>query len=358
MSFIYEDCTDECWKDFKHIKGIIDRVPQSHPLQTVSFSDFERNETRVFLQQIENAFFFIERDTDINKSWFDSKIKEIIHSKDRKQVSSNLGEIRAYAILKYSRFGNNLKCESGKGCDFTTILKTEGKEYKIKIEVNTPLGRDNPVRTTIDHGRTLDGQFETGIKETAPFGLPERKGIDSIGSEVISKINSIKEDELQFDNDTINILFVDFVNPFLNEMDIVNGHCKPFQFFNNTVWTGNFWWGMYSQKGEPVFFNKALFYPDRDKPYIMEYDGKLTKSDSKVDFMIFNMYEGLTVLEKDSEHFLKIPKEVYLSFWTLPYICFEDLWINYPLKNLDERISSVKNQAVKIYKDSSFLLDD
>lgn len=353
----YEKIQAIKWELYKNTKKMLDDLPPEHPLRTVPINDLDNENNRTFLRQIEEAFVFSERDTDNNRKWFDSKIKEIIESKERKQVSSNLGELRAYSILKKSHFGENLKCESGKGCDFTTTICVGNKEKKVRIEVNTPLGRDNPKRTTIEHGTTVDGHITTGIKEYAPFGFPEREK-DSIGSEVISKINSIKEDEAQFEDEAINILFIDYVNPFLSSLDIMNGHNKPFNFHNDTIYTGNIWWGLYSKKKEDVFFAKAFFYPDREKTYEMEYNGKLACKNSKVDFVILNMYEGISVFEKLFKHKLVVEKEIYLSFMTLSRIDFENLWINYPVHDLKKRVKRTKKQGRKIWKTASFLLTD
>lgn len=354
----YEELLKIKWDLYKQCKVLLDSLPVGHPLKTISISDLENHETKTFLWQLEEAFTFASCDTEHNKNWFDSKMKEIKSSSDRKQVSSNLGELRAYSILKHSEFGAHLECGTGKGCDFTTTITRNNINQKICIEVNTPLGRDNKNRTTINHGTTVHGNIETGIKEYAPFGFPGRSEVDSIGSEAISKINSIKEDEEQFSDDAVNILFVDYANPFLSTLDIMHGHCKPFQFHNHTIYTGNIWWGMYSKKGETIFFEKAFYHPRKyrdNDTYRMPYDGKLVKKRSKVDFVIFNMYEGISVLERLKSHHKKILKEVFLSLLTLPRLEFENLWINYPIADLKKRVRRTKMQGKCLYKTASFL---
>ena len=88
------------------------------------------------------------------------------------------------------------------GCDFITEI-TRNKVYqKINIEVNTPLENDDESKTTIDLGTTTEQLSNTTtmtirMTEKAPFGLPDRPGKDSVSSEVISKINRIKEDEFR-----------------------------------------------------------------------------------------------------------------------------------------------------------------
>ena len=354
----YEEFLEVKWKRYGNVKLLLDSLEASHPLRKVSVCDLDRQENIVFLSQLESAYFFSEHDSENNRQWFDSKIHELNESSERKAVSSILGELRAYSMLKQSDFSEKLVCKSGKGSDFESFIKINGREQKVLIEVNTPLGRDDEKRTTIDHGSSADGNFKTGIKEHAPFGFPEREDIDSIGSEVISKVNSIKEDEEQFSDDAINILFIDYANPFLSLLDIMHGHCKPFMFHNSVIYTGNLWWAMYSKKGETVFFEKAFHYPKRyaeNDTYKMEYDGKLAKADTKVDFVIFNMYDGLFILEKVLPHNLSIPKELYLTLMSFSNIEYENLWINYPLQDIADRIQNIKQQAAELYKTASFL---
>ena len=347
------------WQRYKEFKTLLDSVVSTHPLKQISFSDIYTN-TNInrFLSQIEEAYTFISNDTDSNKKWFESKIKEVEKSKELKQVSSKLGEIRAYSILKKSDFGDNLKCNFGKGCDFTTTVKVNEVEYRIDIEVNTPLGCGDESRTVIDHSVTIEGKYYDGPKEYAPFGFPGHPEIDSIGSEVITRINRIKQDEKQFNEKSINILFIDFVNPFLDAMDIMNGHCKPFILHNAEVFTGNIWWAFYSKNGENIFFNKRFHYPRRYREndiYRLPYNGKCVSKKSKVDFVICNMFEGIFILEKEKSHKKRIPREVYLSLMTLQGLGFENLWLNYPIKDLSQRVKRTKKQAKRLFKSASFL---
>lgn len=67
----------------------------------------------------------------------------------------------------------------------------KNKDIKVCIEVNTPLGRDDEKRTTLEVEKSNHTWGSLQIQEIAPFGLPERKGIDFVSSEAISKIASI-----------------------------------------------------------------------------------------------------------------------------------------------------------------------
>ncbi|MBR4789790.1 MAG: hypothetical protein IK024_02735, partial [Treponema sp.] len=71
---------------------------------------------------------------------------------------------------------------------------------------------------------------------------------------------------------------------------------------------------MYSKKDETIPFEKAFYCPRKyrnNDTYRMEYDGKLVNKCSKVDFVIFNMYEGVYVFERLMSHTNKISKEIF-----------------------------------------------
>ena len=85
----------------------------------------------------------------------------------------------------------------------------------------------------------------------------------------------------------------------------------------------------------------------------MEYDGKLTKK-SKLDFVIFNTFEGSYIYEKNIKHHIPIKKEVYLSLYTIPRRKYEDIWLNYPFKDLSKRINYIKKTTKKLLNDYHF----
>ena len=350
-----KELNDISWENFKNFRTFLSSLSGNHILKSFEKQTIEKNEmTYRFLWQIEEAFTINEHD-EVNKPWFNSKLNEIKKSTEKKQISSNLGELRAYSVLKYSEFGKNLQCmnQNTKGCDFKSRIIMNKREIKVCIEVNTPLGRDDPKRTTIDHGTTRSKSISITEKEIAPFGLPQRQDVDSIGSEVLSKLNSIKEDEDQFGDDAVNILFVDFVNPLFSGLNLLDNHGKPFQMFHSDIYTGNIWFAMYSKKNENIPFNIGLYCPSYEKPYKMEYDGKLTKK-SKLDFVIFNTFEGSYIYEKNIKHHIPIKKEVYLSLYTIPRRKYEDIWLNYPFKDLSKRINYIKKATKKLLNDYHF----
>lgn len=349
------------WTNLSKIKKFIESAPDGHCIKQLRTLDLDRSEISKYLYEIEYTFEQMERESEDNKKWFKSKLDEIIRMNTRKQTSSNLGEFCAYSVLKNSEFGRNLKCMTSAGCDFTTEITINHTHQKINIEVNTPLENDDKTQTTIDLGTTkekLDDKTEMtcSMSETSPFGLPERPEIDTVCSEVISKINRIKSDEHQFDKDTINILFINFVNPFLSDgMDLLNQHGDPIQFFNAEIFYGNIWYALYSKKGEIIPLHRPMYRPPDKNPYTMEYDGKLIEKEKLTDFIIFNMYEQVFIFEKSAKHLVKPIKETYKAFLTIRNISWNRIWMNYPYKDLLKRIKYTKKKDLYMYNHVSFI---
>lgn len=334
---------------YKYVEDFINYLKDNNPLKRFDV----RREHEKFWEQINFGILEIERsNNDNHKKWLKSKLDEIENVKcdteedifqAKKTISSNLGEIKAFGLLYRSFLGKNLICSFSNGSDFSSTIKSQGENYKICIEVNTPLAGDDEGKTTLDLENSKHSWGNFQMKEVAPFGLPQRKSIDSVTSEAISKIAAIKKEEKQFEDNTINILWVDFVNPFLSELDLLENHEQPFIIFNNEIFGGNIWWAMYGKKNHQVLV-RANGYSEPET-YKMEYDGRLQQN-SKIDFVIFNMNMGLSIFEKINNHKTKIPEDFYKGLFTFDARQeYSKMWINYPINNLNEKVDYVQQEC-------------
>lgn len=334
---------------YKYVEDFINYLKDNNPLKRFDV----RREHEKFWEQINFGILEIERsNNDNHKKWLKSKLYEIENVKcdteedifqAKKTISSNLGEIKAFGLLYRSFLGKNLICSFSNGSDFSSTIKSQGENYKICIEVNTPLAGDDEGKTTLDLENSKHSWGNFQMKEVAPFGLPQRKSIDSVTSEAISKIAAIKKEEKQFEDNTINILWVDFVNPFLSELDLLESHEKPFIIFNNDIFTGNIWWAMYGKKRHQVLVRANGF--SEPETYKMEYNGRLQQN-TKIDFVIFNMKNGISIFEKMNNHKTKIPEDFYKGLFTFAARQeYSKMWINYPVNNLKEKVDNVQQEC-------------
>ena len=316
----------------------IDSLVSDHPLKMYAYN--EHNKVCVaFYNELECAFTQLSGDYN-NREWFYEKINSLQDDITIENVSSILGEFRAYSIIKSSYFGNNLICNKSDGADFTT--KTMTNNINILIEVNTPLGRSDEARTTLSHQTKTKENVTTQIIETAPFGFPQRK-FDNFQCEAISKIASIKQDEKQFNEDTINILFIDFVNPFFNDhVDILKDQQKPYVIFQNQITWGALWHAFYAKKDDKIFDHMNNYH--HRLSYSMEYDGKFNNV-SKINFAFINMIDCLVVYEGFRD---VIDINIYPMIFSLNKLKFEDIWINWPVENLKKHIEHTRIIGTKL----------
>ncbi len=320
--------------------NFIESLDGNHPLKQYPYD--ESNKVRVaFYKELKYAFEQLSGDSN-NTEWFDKKIDSLKSDVTIENISSILGELRAYSIIKSSYFGNNLICNNNGGADF--ITKTIKNNNEILIEVNTPLGRSDEIRTTVSHQEISDGEVTIQTIGKAPFGYPQRK-IDNFQSEGISKIRSVKEDEKQFNDNSINILFVDYVNPFFNDhLDILKDQQKPYIIFQKQIRWGEIWHAFYAKKEDEIF--DGMNNLNHNNGYLMEYDGRFHDL-TKINFVFINLIDCMAIYESFND---SIDDSIYPMIYSLNKLNYEDIWINWPIENLKARIDNTRNIGIEFDK--------
>lgn len=322
-------------------ESFISNLGDEHPMKHLRPD--QHSNIATFFSQMEHAFQMVQRDSE-NSSWFEGKLGAVKKAKDTKTVSSILGELRAYGILKNSFFGNQLVAQSGPGCDFISKLEYVKRNPTVRIEVNTPLGRDDRNRTTIDHGTDqVAPTTQVSVVENAPFGFPERK-IDTMQSESISKIASIKGDERQFENGSINLLFVDFVNPFFGAgLDMIGDQDQPFILWQEAFTCGALWHAFYARRRDQIFEELRRFGSMRN--YRMEYDGRFWINGGLLNLVLFNTFGRITAF--DAIH-RRSPSEIYSYLFSLSRFSFDHSWLNWPRSDLRKRVNATRKLGRKL----------
>jgi hypothetical protein len=310
----------------KFFEKFISEIEKNYPVTTERHQkhpmlDYRNGDTELikkYIMQCDSGMAKMEMESAF-KDWGSVKKKEVIDNTCIKNISSVLGEIRALGLIHNSFLGVNLKCSKKNiaGADFYTTHYND--VLRIAIEVNTPLGRDKEERTT--------NKINDFMTEFSPFGLPARE-YDTNQSEVISKIASIKDDEHQFKIEDINILFLDFVNPFLYRcgLDLINEQYKPYMKHDDGITWGALWHAFYAKKNDIIVeqFNCEGIHEKGE--YKMEFDGRFQRN-SKIDFIILNLVKELVIYE-NIQHEQVIDNETYLALLSLPGSSLENSFLN------------------------------
>ena len=71
--------------------------------------------------------------------------------------------------------------------------------------------------------------------------------------------------------------------------------------------------------------------------YKMEYNSRFQRK-SIIDFVILNTYEGVVIYQNFNRN-IEIPKCIYKCLMSLDNINIDNLWLNYPKNNLEERVN-------------------
>lgn len=285
---------------------------------------------------IESALQISESDHN-NKEKIKNKCNDII---------ANLGELNAYIFFKQSDFGDKLICNN----DINAKVPTADYSYdfngiNVNIEVNTQQEtKSNKKTTSISAGATKfkyrhnGQQVDITLDTTSccPFGYDE----DIILANVISKINKIKEDEKQFKENEINILFVDL--SFLAPLNLLKYHEQPLVIDMNNdeyiIQCGSIWHSVYGNKDDILFDKIDINMPFETSVYKIPYKMKFYNK-SKIDFIIFKNYEKFFIYQNPNRQNSLINTEFYRKIKSLKASV---LWLNE-----DGRLQD----KIKYYKD-------
>ena len=289
-----------------------------------------------FLYRIKTAFdSYSNESDDANKIWFNDKLNTL--TEKHKNITNHagiLGELQIYGLLNNSPFKQGLKCaKTNKNATPDFIYKTtvDGKKIKINIEVASSLGTGDEKKRKTEQG------------EIFTYGKPEREGIDNSLSELIRMMNRIKKGDIQMKEDDINILAINLVNPigepiFLN---LLEERYKPYfikkEGDSNTIFTGGIWQSFYSKKDDRIFVSIGMNDFIKEYVYKMEYNSRFQRK-SIIDFVILNTYEGVVIYQNFNRN-IEIPKCIYKCLMSLDNINIDNLWLNYPKNNLEERVN-------------------
>lgn len=255
-----------------------------------------------------------------NEQWLKEKIKIILEDKDLSNVSASLGEIRAYGELIWI-WKSNIK-PGRSGSDFSTELN--GKT--IKIEVNTPQHRTK--RHILDHESFGSDRIKGRVYEIFPFGWPERD-TDNVQGEATSKLAAIKQKEHQFEENSINILWLDLKDPMLWVLDFGIEQFLPISAFREEITSGAFWNAFYAKK-ESYIFDQLSMHGLASRIYKIEYDGRFWGK-SLIDFVIADTRTDKIVFQNHKRK-SSIPNDLFQSLHRLFGFNLELSWLDWPRK--------------------------
>jgi hypothetical protein len=319
------------WRDIENLSWPHERV--CHPVLKLVQGNDERTKRVAGRTNLCCELILME-----NPAWIKQKAKIVCSNSDLQNISGALGEIRAFGELlavwrKRVRAGES-------GSDF----RITSNERDIQIEVFTPQYRTK--RSRIEYKPVKSTRITSQITECFPFGWPQRRGQDNVQGEAVSKLAAIKQDEHQFAEDGINLLWCDLQDPALWPLGFGRNQFAPLSVFQEQITSGAFWNAFYAQKGTPVFDNLPVGGYGVERPYIMEFPGRFWRN-TKLDFVIADISTNKIVFQNPNRN-RDVPDWLFQDLHCISAFDLEASWLDWPSSGqLERRVAIALDSIVK-----------
>jgi hypothetical protein len=309
-----------------------------HPVAALALADGP-NQVRVNTERAARAI------SHVDDPWLAAIKPRLVDSTDFTNASSALGELRAYGALLEA------------GLTITPDPTVAGKKVVPEFEVDAG---DGPVIFEV-HSRQLDraqaqalathhkamnaavrkaraenpGKVLTtmGAASVAPLGAPNQdKTGDSILTNAISRICSVKAGEHQSDPSKGFVLWLDLQDPTVWGLPISDAQLAPlWTEKDGEIGSGALWFALYGRKNDPMMEMRGCDY----REIAMLHDGRFALT-NRLSAVVYSL-PSLTVLMEHPSPALPVPRRLRASLLRLPFF------------GLDRSVCSWKPGLVRSY---------
>lgn len=253
--------------------------------------------------------------------WLKGLRNRLLDTTDFTNASSALGEIRAYgALLEAALAVQTAPIISGKLV--APEFEADAGDGPVIVEVHSrqmaPGGRAALAHLDQDlharHAAAVSKSNEsgrprpivtTGVTGVAPLGAPDptRKG-ESVLTNAISRIASIKEKEKQIDAMKPFVLWLDLQDPMVWALPISEEQLSPIftESKDGHVGSGALWFALYGRKRDPMMEMQGFDYHTRP----MLHDGrfhqimKVHGGPTRITAVVYSLPEATVLMENPS----------------------------------------------------------
>lgn len=303
---------------------------RSHPVAWLALADHE--------QVAVNTDLAARLITDKNAAWLKGMRKRLLDKKDFTAASSALGEIRAYGSLLETW------CEvrpgpSVAGSKVSPEFEVDAGDGPVIVEVHSRQLPEDQVRSLDENHAELMAEHAANVASAKVSGRPgnvvtmkeqivfptgepnPEKDDDSVLTNTISRISSIKSNEKQVDPTKPFVLWLDLQDPNVWMFDIDDAQFRPIYTENREgyVGSGGIWFALYGQKWEPMIESRGYGY--RRTPMLQ--DGRFYQTmshgrPSRVSAVIFSLPRGAILMENPAAE-RPLPPKFRASMLKIPF---------------------------------------
>ena len=217
---------------------------------------------------------------------------------DAANLDPILGELRAFGALRAGGF--DVDCVTRKknapSQDFEICLHGGAP---MRVEVFTKQW-DGAMASEYHAFQNTPGPAKPGVHfrefEVMPLGKPTPgKPGDSVATNAVSRLASIKPGNRQLPPGQPNILFIDLMRP--DPLPLVESdHTLPLSSFNAHLTTGVVFAAVYGRKGLPLYESRPIEY-GAGRVHRMAHDGRFAQDNGSLSAIVTQHQDGLVLLE-------------------------------------------------------------
>jgi hypothetical protein len=295
----------------------------THPLRAIALSN-PPNQVKANTERAARTVI------QSNRNWLVGLKSRLLDVIDPTHSSSALGEIRAYGSLletkmtidttpivgsRYPEFS----VDAGDGAVIVEVHsrqldKAQAEEIKMYKELHAALVEVTGRKREANSDKILSTRGPAHV--IMPLGAPDpaKKG-DSVLTNAISRIASIKSGEKQSDLTKPFVLWLDFQDPVVWRLPISLEQTAPLftETKNGNVGTGALWFALYGRKHDPMIEMQRINY----KIIEMLHNGKFAQTKG-VSAVIYSMPHATILMEHPSPTH-PLPPNFRASLLKLPF---------------------------------------
>jgi hypothetical protein len=267
--------------------------------------------------------------------------KRLLDTTDFSNAASVLAELRAYGYLGIAGFNPvPVPTASTRTPDFL-VRSRRGDPLEVEVHAkhlspSATAAMAEGVRRREELRHDLrEGGIGTVETEVRPFGDAVKPGDTNI-TNAISKVASIKAGDHQFHQGMPGLYWLDFQDVHNWNMALTADAALPVLSFREELWSGSVWYGLYGQKGLPVFegFNPRL-HPGG--VFAMAHDGRFLQT-GRVAAVLVSLPSATIMLEHPQAD-IPLPAPFRMHFIELPHARVELSILNWTPNEVDATAS-------------------
>jgi hypothetical protein len=302
-----------------------------------------------------------------DESWLLAMKPRLMDTTKFSQASSALGELRAYGYLLET--GMTVRPEpTVPGKKVVPEFEVDADDGPVIVEVHSRQIDGQQAQAITQHHNGLAAKHEEAVQQAPagqavvtfaelhvmPFGAPEpAKQGDSILTNAISRISSIKQDEDQIDPAKPFVLWLDLQDPTVWNLPISEEQLAPLytEVKFGLVRSGALWFALYGRKGEPMIESASLDYRfpqmlhDGRFFQIMKSHGALTR----ISAVVYSLPEA-TVLMENPEPSRPLPPNFRASVLKAPFFKLDRSICEWSTGVVSARMNAEKNAIASAAK--------